>query len=772
VGDAFVGPVGAGYEHRLVWTFRFRRPPDLAEWEVLVDAHGGQVLGFRDLTRRFSDRYVSGGAYPLVNTDACPTGAYGLVDYDRCGLMQPATPMPYTDTDLDPPWDFTSSSGHFYNTIGPVTTTLHGVNAVLDWDGCGAFNEGPTTEDIDLGGVTGDHDCDAPPGTSPGNTPAARTAYSSISRLVDMIRGWNPDGQTGLDIPRSIATNGGGCGAYYAYFTLWMGSTTPECRNSGEIATIVDHEWGHSAGIIFGDTGEGTADLVAVLHNQTSCLGYGFYSNLDSGCGLTSDGTGYNGNEANATAAVHCLSDCSGPRDADWAKHADQTPDTPLGFVCTQCSGGCVDNYCNDAPIRQAAWDLAARDLRGAPFYFDDSMAWILAQKIAFQGSANVGQDWYSCSCSAGTADGCGATNGYLQWLAADDDNGNLTDGTPHMTALYNAFERHGIACAEPAPVNSGCAGGPTQAPRPELSSAHASMNMHWDGVPGAEKYWVLRGDGYAGCHTGKALMATVVETPHWPDVNVWDSRLLDGHQYCYMAVPVGASDACVGRGSTCLCTTPHFYESGTPPTLMSETFSAGIPASWQVVNASGSATWSTANPCCRTPGAPFAGGFALIDASCRYAVACENQAQAQARSAPAVATLPSLAPPKPEPDPELDTPQDDQLVSPTFSAAGCAKPILELSQQLYWVTGGRDEVADVDVSGDGGASWHNVLRIYGTSDGYPTPWTRRLDLSAYAAGRSQVKVRFHYYQGNRFDRWWAVDNVKVTCESTLPPPS
>ena len=39
-----------------------------------------------------------------------------------------------------------------------------------------------------------------------------------------------------------------------------------------------------------------------------------------------------------------------------------------------------------------------------------------------------------------------------MQWLAADDDNGNLTTGTPHMTALFAAFNRHGIACATPAP--------------------------------------------------------------------------------------------------------------------------------------------------------------------------------------------------------------------------------------------------------------------------------------------------------------------------------
>ena len=35
-----------------------------------------------------------------------------------------------------------------------------------------------------------------------------------------------------------------------------------------------------------------------------------------------------------------------------------------------------------------------------------------------------------------------------MQWLTADDDNGSLLDGTPHMTAIYNAFHRHEIACS------------------------------------------------------------------------------------------------------------------------------------------------------------------------------------------------------------------------------------------------------------------------------------------------------------------------------------
>src|SRR5207247_10085237 len=50
-GDAFVGAVGSGYEHRLVWSFVFQRPPDDARWEVVVDAHRGEVLSLEDTNK-------------------------------------------------------------------------------------------------------------------------------------------------------------------------------------------------------------------------------------------------------------------------------------------------------------------------------------------------------------------------------------------------------------------------------------------------------------------------------------------------------------------------------------------------------------------------------------------------------------------------------------------------------------------------------------------------------------------------------------------------
>ncbi|MCS7313163.1 MAG: endopeptidase, partial [Acidobacteria bacterium] len=295
----------------------------------------------------------------------------------------------------------------------------------------------------------------------------------------------------------------------------------------------------------------------AIYRLQTSCVGYGFFWTSNQGCGQTADGTGYNVNEAQVGSA-HCALDCSGVRDADWDKHADHTPDTPQNFVCPKCSSGtgpCGRQvHCAAAPVRQAAWDLVARDLRGyqgSPFNFDANTAFIIGNKLFYQGSGNVGT-WHACSCTNNTSDGCGATNGYMQWLAADDDNGNLNDGTPHMTAIYAAFNRHNIACSTPRPQNSGCSTGPTSAPSLTATPGDYQVSLSWTSVTNAAKYWVFRTEGHAGCNLGKTLIGTVTST------SFTDTEVANGRQYCYVVMAVGSSNACFGPASTCVCVTPN----------------------------------------------------------------------------------------------------------------------------------------------------------------------------------------------------------------------
>ena len=558
------GPVGTGYKHRLTWTWTFQRYPDDAVWEVIIDAHDGEVLAFQDINH-YIEKRVTGGVYPVTSTEICPTPG-------TCGTMQSGWPMPFADTGLASPNNFTNSAGVFNWTSGTTTTTLTGryVDIV---DSCGAVTNSATTGDILLGGTNGQHDC-TNAGGSTGNTASSRSAFYEVNKLAEMARGWLPS-NTWLNSRLTTNVNlNNTCNAFWNGSSINFYRSGGGCRNTGEIAGVFDHEWGHgmddndAAGSL-SNSSEGYADIAAIYRLQDSCVGHGFFWTSNKGCGQTADGTGYNANEAQ-TGAAHCDTNCSGVRDADWARHNPNTPDTALGFVCSSCNTGtgpCGRQvHCAAAPSRQAAWDLVARDLQSAPFNFDSQTAFIIGNKLFYTGSGNIGS-WHSCTCGSSSS-GCGSTNGYMQWLTADDDNGNLNDGTPHMTAIHAAFNRHGIACATPTPVNSGCSGGPTTAPTLSGTAGSFQSSLSWNSVSGATRYWVFRTEGHAGCNFGKAKIAEVTGTSYT------DTQVANGRNYYYNVVAAGTSNGCFSRASNCVTvtpaasTTPDFSVSCSPSAL------------------------------------------------------------------------------------------------------------------------------------------------------------------------------------------------------------
>ena len=574
--QGFGGFVGEGYGHRLVWTFVFKRPPDEASWEVMVDALDGEIVAFQDINQ-YEEREIKGNVYPLTSTEICPSAA-------QCGLMQGGWPMPFADTGLAAPNNYTNAAGVFDYPGGAVTTTLTGKYVDI-FDNCGSISES-SFGNLNLGGLNGDHDCDSG-GTSPGDTASSRSAFYEVNKIAEQARGWLPTNawlQSRLPTNVNISST---CNAYWDGTSINFYRSGGGCRNTGEIAGVFDHEWGHGlddndAGGALSNSSEAYADIAAIYRLQTSCVGHGFFWTSDKGCGQTADGTGFNANEAQ-TGPSHCDLDCSGVRDADWDKHADHQPDTALGFVCNSCLSGpgpCGRQvHCAAAPSRQAAWDLVARDLQTAPFNYDSQTAFLIGNKLFYQGSGNIGT-WHACTCGSSSS-GCGATNAYMQWLATDDDNGNLNDGTPHMTAIYNAFNRHGIACATPVPQNGGCGGGPTTAATLTANSGNREVALSWDAASGATRYWVLKTEGHAGCDFGKALVAEVTGTSYT------DTQVANFRPYSYNVVAAGASSACFGPVSNCATATP------TAPTIPDFSLSC-IPSSLAVQQGSSGSTTCT----------------------------------------------------------------------------------------------------------------------------------------------------------------------------------
>jgi hypothetical protein len=555
--ESFAAPIGAGYTHRLAWVFGFQRIPEHAKWEVTVDAQTSNILSFED-KNHYIDRKITGGVYPLTNTEICP-------DNIRCGILQPNTPMPFTDTGLAPPNNFTNSARIFDYSSGTTTTTLSGPYVVLN-DTCGPISNSGSG-DINLGGINGDHDCDTP--SSGGNTSASRSAMYEVNKIFETARGYLPtnqwaQGNQGGPLPTNMNIFDV-CNAFYSpgdpgainFFRSGAG-----CRNTGEIAAVFDHEWGHGldehdSGETFSNSSEGYADIASMYRLWASCVGYGWFETVNQGCGMTADGTGFNRNETQQ-GAPKCDLDCSGVRDADYLKIEGGTP-LDVSFMCVSCAGGSgpcgLQTHCSATATREAAWNLVGRELQNPPgVSVDANTAFIIGDKVFYQGSGNVGT-WHNCTCPS-SSDGCNADGGYLNWLAADDDNGDLNDGTPHMEDIHAAFNTNGIACASPAPINSGCAGGPTIVPVVTGTPSHNSITLNWAPVTNAINYNVYRTEGYvtAGadkCAFGKALIGTT------NSLSFTDNEVSNGRAYSYVVMAEGSNDACFSPASNCATVTP-----------------------------------------------------------------------------------------------------------------------------------------------------------------------------------------------------------------------
>ncbi len=108
----------------------------------------------------------------------------------------------------------------------------------------------------------------------------------------------------------------------------------------------------------------------------------------------------------------------------------------------------------------------------------------------------------------------------------------------------------------------------------------------------------------------------------------------------------------------------------------------------------------------------------------------------------------------------------DTILRSPALDFSDKTTVILEFKYDFRWYTYGLNEVADVDVSNNGGVTWTNVWRRSSTNDRGPK--TARINISTLAAGQSDVRVRFHYYNAN-YEWWWQVDDVFVGMWSCAP---
>lgn len=517
---------------RLAWVFSPTFVGDMGKWEAVVDAENGAMLAFHDTVHYASTRNVTGGVLPASNDGTPPDG-----------VEQAGWPMPfaYVQNGAD---TYTTSTG------GNLPVCLDGTITVAPLEGpfmtmsdvCGAFSESTAGDTLDFGASAGT-DCTVPGGGSPGNTHASRSGFYEMGRMKELAMSHLPNNgwlQDQLLATMNINSN---CNANWDGFGVNFYTSGGGCGNTGELAGVFDHEWGHGMddNDIEGSVsspGEGIADIYAALRLNDSCVGRGFLGGNCSGYG---DG---------------CV-DCSGVRDIDWAQRNSGAPhditwaDANCGSGSGQPCGG--STHCEGAVYSEAVWDLWNRDLQGfggSAFNWTSRRAQELTQHLNFV-AAGLVSSWFTCTNGEG---GCAATTGYQQYLAADDDNGNIADGTPHMSALFAAFDRHGAACTAATVTDFGCVGTPSVASTLTVTPADKGASLSWTAAfSSVSAYEIFRTEGVFGCDMGRVKVATV----DGATLSYFDNGLQNGREYYYTVIPKGTSGSCFAPASTCQSVTP-----------------------------------------------------------------------------------------------------------------------------------------------------------------------------------------------------------------------
>ncbi len=158
-----------------------------------------------------------------------------------------------------------------------------------------------------------------------------------------------------------------------------------------------------------------------------------------------------------------------------------------------------------------------------------------------------------------------------------------------------------------------------------------------------------------------------------------------------------------------------------------SESFSAGLPGTWQVVDGGKDGyKWSDQNPRNRTD-PNWSGKFMLVDSE---AAAWRIM--------------------------------NEELISPEIDCSIYVNTRIEFSHS-FAASGGQ--TGDVDVRVDGGA-WQNIARYKFNDDA----GTRNLAISSFADGRSSVQFRWRFYNIS-YGLYWGIDNVAVRGELSANSP-
>jgi Zn-dependent metalloprotease len=423
-GERFVGAAGNGYRHLLTWEVAFRRAGSPATWQALVDAQSGKVLSVLDLNNYAQ---VTGGIYPTTNTD--PESVRG---FPFANVTNGTTKI-------------TDSAGNYTYSGGTATVTLNGKYFKMT-DNCGSISKSDTSTGDIAFGTSGGTDCTTPGSGGAGNTHASRTGFYHLTNINRKAAGFLP---TNTWLASTVTANmniNNTCNAFWNGSTVNFYRSGGGCSNTGEIAAVFLHEWGHGMDTNSGGaaseqaSGEAVGDTFAFLETKDPCIGQNFRPGIN--CVNCTACTGVRDVQDFGTGGSAVIaSPANAKNDAGINCDRYACPKTgyqgPLGY----------EGHCESIIASSANWDLAELLIAR----YGTTAGWAAMDSIWYK-SLTPSKSAYrlvsggKCN-TAAVVDGCGSTNWYTVFLSVDDDDGNLSNGTPNGCRIWDAFNAHGIAC-------------------------------------------------------------------------------------------------------------------------------------------------------------------------------------------------------------------------------------------------------------------------------------------------------------------------------------
>lgn len=376
--------------------------PTTAAARFVVDAKTGEVLHAEPLLREAN----VGGTVRGMST----LGPRPYNPSDTACEAVVSTPMPHAEVSIvGEPLGYTSSTGYYYLTHSGSSAVT--VNSPIQGQWFSVTDAAATVESLNISVV--------PPTAANFLHNAANTnefiraetmAYIHANRVRDFLLSYLP-GYPGISTTTGfpISVNNSSLPPYSCpNATGWRHGINfcrqvPTGRNTA-YGGVIYHEFGHAindfGGRAYGPFDEGMADAISTALDEVPGLGYGWANN-----------------------------NCSTPLrwvDNDCMYHATN---------CTTLCGSSAHD-CGRL-ISGIIWDVRQRLMTTHPGDYRDIMNALMFSVIPLSNSGQVNP----------------AT--LHDFLALDDDDGNLANGTPHRTEICGGFNQHGI-------TDSNCPAAPT----------------------------------------------------------------------------------------------------------------------------------------------------------------------------------------------------------------------------------------------------------------------------------------------------------------------